>query len=563
MSKKLVAALALIAAACSTPPAAPPPAPVEKPAPATAAFSAITYEGHDAAYDGKKAGADQYLNPIRQGYYPDPSILRVGEDYYLVNSSFTHFPGLPVFHSKDLVHWRQITNAIDRPGQVKFDGLEVSRGLYAPAISYHDGTYFIINTCVDCGGNFVITAGNPAGPWSDPVWLPFEGIDPSLFFDHDGKAYVVNNGAPEGEPQYQGHRAIWMQEIDLAAGKMVGPRKVLVNGGSDIKKKPAWIEGPHQFYAKGWYYLMCAEGGTAEDHSEVVFRSKTVWGPYAPYKANPILTQRDLPAGREFPVTSTGHAELVETQKGQWFAVFLGTRPYSGSLYNTGRETFMLPVTWKDSWPVILKKGEAVPFVVARPDLPAEPGPLPGGNVSFVENFPGNRLGLNWLTIREPQERWYAIEHGALTLTARAQAIGGNGNASFLALRQQHGEASLSTTLAFAPKSDGARAGLVAFQNSNFFYFLGEVRDGGKLSVCVTKRASKEEPANGTTLGCAPAPEGPVTLQIAIKGGKADFLYGSGGALTALVQDADATILSTQKAGGFVGTVIGPYAYAP
>ncbi|MDR3526496.1 MAG: glycoside hydrolase family 43 protein [Rhizomicrobium sp.] len=563
MSKKLLAALALIAGACSTPPAPPAPPPVEKPAPATATFSAITYDGHDAVFDAKKAGPGDYLNPIRQGYYPDPSILRVGEDYYLVNSSFTHFPGLPIFHSKDLVHWSQIANAIARPSQVHFDKLEVSKGLFAPALSFHDGTYTIINTCVGCGENFIITAKNPAGPWSDPIWLPFEGIDPSLFFDHDGKAYIVNNGAPEGEPLYQGHRAIWMQEVDLAAGKMVGPRQVLVNGGVDIKKKPIWIEGPHQFYAKGWYYLMCAEGGTAEDHSEVIFRSKKLWGPYAPYKANPILTQRDLYPDREFPVTSTGHAELVETQKGQWFAVFLGTRPYEHNLYNTGRETFMLPVTWKNGWPVILKKGKHVPFVVKRPPLPAEAGPLQSGNFSFQETFADGKLGLNWLTIRTPQETWYSIDKAALALKARPEAIGGNGNASFLALRQQHADASLSTTLSFAPKIDGERAGLVAFQNSNFFYFLGEVRESGKLSVCVTKRASKEEPVNGTPLACAPTPEGPLTLKIAVKGGKTDFLYGSGGALTALLKDADATILSTQKAGGFVGTVIGPYAYTP
>jgi alpha-N-arabinofuranosidase len=563
MSKKLLAAMALLTAACSTPPAPPAPAPVEKPTPASATFSAIRYDGHDAVYDVEKAGPKEYLNPIRQGYYPDPSILRVGEDYYLVNSSFTHFPGLPIFHSKDLVHWTQVGNAIDRPSQVNFDKLPVSQGLYAPAISLHDGTYYIINTCVDCGGNFIITAKNPAGPWSDPIWVPFEGIDPSLFFDKDGKVYIVNNGAPEGTPLYQGHRAIWMQEYDVATRKMVGPRKVIVNAGVDIKKKPIWIEGPHQFYYKGWYYLMCAEGGTAEDHSEVIFRSKKVWGPYVPYKANPILTQRDLYPDREFPVTSTGHAELVETQKGQWYAVFLGTRPYTADLYNTGRETFMLPVTWKNGWPVILKKGEHVPYVVARPNLPAEPGPVQSGNFSFEEKFADNKLGLNWVTIRTPKENWYSVDKGALTLKARPEAIGGNGNASFLALRQQHRDAAVSTVVTFAPKIDGERAGLVAFQNSNFFYFLGEVREAGKVSVCVSKRASKDEPVNGTTVACAPAPEGPLTLKIAINGGKADFLYGSGTALTALVKDADATILSTKKAAGFVGTVIGPYAYTP
>ena len=223
----------------------------------------------------------------------------------------------------------------------------------------------------------------------------------------------------------------------------------------------------------------------------------------------------------------------------------------------------MLPVTWKAGWPVILKKGTPVPYVVAGPKLPAAEGPAQSGNFGFEEKFADGKLGLNWVGIRNSKESWYSINNGALTLKARPLAIGDDGNASFLALRQQHGVAAMSTVMRFAPKIDSERAGLVAFQNSNFFYFLGEVREGGKLSVCVSKRASKNEPQNGTKVACAPAPEGPLTLKIAINGGKADFLFGSGGTLTTLVKDADATILSTKKAGGFVGTVIGPYAYTP
>lgn len=559
--KRLLLPAALLLSACSTAPVPPPP-PAEKPVPAVAQFSDFSYEGHDAVYDKVKAGPGQYLNPILPGYYPDPSILRVGDDYYLVNSSFTHYPGLPVWHSKDLVTWTQIGNAIDRPGMVDFDKLEVSRGLYAPAISYHDGTFYIINTCVGCKGNFIITAKNPAGPWSDPIWLPFEGIDPALYFEADGKIYIVNNGAPEEEPRYNGHRAIWMQEYDPAAQKMVGPRKVIVNGGTDIAKKPVWIEGPHLYKIKGWYYLMCAEGGTAEDHSEVIFRSKTLWGPYVPYKDNPILTQRDLSPEREFPVTSTGHADLVQTQKDEWYAVFLGTRPYGKDFYNTGRETFLLPVTWKNGWPVILKKGTPVPFVVERPDLLAAAGPQMAGNFSLKADF-SKAPGAEWVMIRTPKENWYSASAGVLSLKARPEAIGSDGNPSFLALRQRHADASVTTTLRFAPKIDGERAGLVAFQNSNAFYFLSAVREGGKLSVCVNKRDTKDGPANGTVLACAPASEGPLTLKIAITGGKADFLYGTPGALTTLVKEADATSLSTRKAGGFVGTVIGPYAYTP
>src|SRR6185437_8900674 len=207
---------------------------------------------------------------------PDPSLTRAGKRFFLVNSTFTYFPGIPVFESSDLVHWRQIGNVIDRPGELKFNGLSVSRGVFAPAISFHTGVFYVINTAEDSGGNFISTTSNPAGPWSDPIWLPqLEGaIDPSLFFDEDGKTYVLNNGPPPGNPGgiggqgtvahalYEGHRAIWIQQIDLTAHKLFGPRKVLVNGGVDFAKKPIWIEGPHLYRHAGWYYLMCAEGGT-------------------------------------------------------------------------------------------------------------------------------------------------------------------------------------------------------------------------------------------------------------------------------------------------------------
>jgi xylan 1,4-beta-xylosidase len=230
----------------------------------SAAFDWFEYTGRDSVFSNPLPQGS-YRNPILAGFYPDPSITRAGNRFYLVNSSFTYFPGIPVFESSDLVHWRQIGNVIDRPGELKFDGLSVSRGVFAPAISFHAGVFYVINTAEDSGGNFISMTRNPAGPWSDPTWLPqLDGaIDPSLFFDEDAKTYVLNNGPPPGKAQYEGHRAIWIQQIDLSAHKLVGPRKVLLNGGVDFAKKPIWIEGPHLYRRAGWYYLMCAEGGTS------------------------------------------------------------------------------------------------------------------------------------------------------------------------------------------------------------------------------------------------------------------------------------------------------------
>ncbi|MFN3388207.1 MAG: glycoside hydrolase family 43 protein, partial [Allosphingosinicella sp.] len=344
---RLPIALTALLAGCAAPLAEGP-----APQPGTAAFDWFHYEGADPI-DALPAGPGTYRNPILRGFYPDPSITRAGDDYYLVTSTFSYFPGLPVFHSRDLVNWTQIGNAIDRPDQLDFGKLGLSRGVFAPAIEHKDGLFYILNTCVDCRDNFVITATDPAGPWSDPVWLPdlAGGIDPSLFFDEDGSAWLLNNGPPVGEPLYEGHRAIWIQAFDPKALKTFGPRTMLVNGGVDISTKPIWIEGPHIIRKNGWYYLIAAEGGTAEGHSQVVLRSKSVTGPYEPFAGNPILTQRDLPRDRVNPITSAGHADFVQLPSGDWWATFLAVRPYEGDFYNTGRETFLMPVDWSGEWP--------------------------------------------------------------------------------------------------------------------------------------------------------------------------------------------------------------------
>lgn len=533
----------------------------------TAKFDWFAYQGRDPVYDTAKVGPDDYTNPILEGFYPDPSILRVGTDYYLVNSSFAYFPGIPVWHSRDLVDWTQIGNAIDRPSQLDFKGLGISRGVFAPAIDYHNGVYYIVNTCVDCGGNYLVTASDPAGPWSDPVWLPFDGIDPSLFFDDDGKAYIVNNGPPDGPPLYNGHRAIWLQEFDLATRTLVGPRLVLVNGGTDLSKQPVWIEGPHLFRHDGKYYLTCAEGGTDDQHSEVVFRADTIRGPYVSYPGNPILTQRDLDPARADPITSTGHAQLVETQNGKWWAVFLGTRPYADDDYNTGRETFLLPVHWtEDGWPVILDHGKSVPYVAPRPDLPRGTAGKPtSGNFALRDDFRETALSPAWLFIRTPKEKWYALKHGALDIAARPDSIGSLDQPSFIGRRQQNMFVSVSTAMRYTPSKDGDEAGLVAFQNRDFYYFLGVAEIAGKTVVALKRRAGEADGEDGVVVASAPIAKGaPVRLKIDASGGRYDFSYAvRRGAWSVLAKDADGTILSTHEAGGFVGTVIGLYAYSP
>jgi xylan 1,4-beta-xylosidase len=554
IKKTIVSATALIAAAALGTNSA-----ATSPKRDSARFDWVEYRG----VDGGSTLAGQFRNPILAGFYSDPSIVRVDSDYYLVTSTFSWFPGIPVFHSRDLVHWRQIGNAIDRPGQLEFGKLAMSRGVFAPAITYHAGRFYIVNTCVDCGGNFVITATHPEGPWSDPVWLKtVEGIDPSLFFDADGRAWLVNNRAPEGTPRYEGHRAIWLEQFDPVRLKMLGNPKMIVDGGIVPAAKPVWIEGPHLYKVDDKYYLMAAEGGTSVNHSEVVLRADTVNGPYrpAPPAINPILTQRDMPAGRVEPVSATGHADLVQLPDHRWWSVFLGTRPYAANLYNTGRETFLLPVSWENGWPVILPHGKAVPMTLAAP-LPTSDADAPSQTGSFTtrDEFNGPRLGLEWMAMRGAPVQ---PAGGALTLTPGHDGLGDFAHPAFVARRQQHANATVTTALDFTP-TEGSMAGLAALQNDDFFLTIALTRQNGHDLIRVTRRAGKQEPREGVTLAERAVEPGAIRLRISAQGDHYDFAFAQKAGWTTVASGVDATNLSTANAGGFVGTMIGPFAQGP
>lgn len=527
---------------------------------ASVGFDWFEYTGHDAG--PAPASATEFRNPILTGFYPDPSICQVGEDYYLINSTFAYFPGIPIFHSRDLVNWRQIGHVIDRPQQLPYDGLGVSRGIFAPAISHHNGTFYVVCTMIDAGGNFVVTASNPAGPWSDPTWLHFEGIDPSIFFDDDGRAWMLNNGAPEGPPLYDGHRAIWIQEFDAAARKMIGPRKLLVNGGVDISQKPVWIEGPHIYKRDGWYYLCCAEGGTSVNHSQVIHRSRNVDGPYSPWEDNPILSQRGIPANVPGAVTSTGHADLVVGPDQQWWAVFLGVRPYEERYSPMGRETFLLPVSWPENgWPRILEKGKRVPLVAPVPagTRVAASQTYLNGNFTWRDDFTGPDLSPFWIMLRAPLETWWKLDgaKGQLALTPRAELLSERGNPSFLARRVQHARFSASTSLE-VPAQSGVSAGLAVFQGERFHYFLAVKRDADGVVINLEKVSGGAAEIVGST---RVAPTDKVDLRVEANDARCSFAYAlTSGEWQTLVAEADAKLLTTEVAGGFVGATVGPHA---
>ncbi|MFN4285490.1 MAG: glycoside hydrolase family 43 protein [Lacibacter sp.] len=515
-----------------------------------------------------KLAAQYVTNPILSGFYPDPSICRVGNDYYLVVSSFAYYPGLPLFHSTDLVNWTPIGAALNRPEQLNLDGAGVSRGLFAPAITYHDGLFYIVCTLVDKGGNFVITAKDPRGPWSNPVWLPeVDGIDPSLFFDTDGSAYIVYNSIPpDNISLYDGHRTIRMNSFDAKNLKVTGPNRILINGGTDISKKPVWIEAPHIIKKDGWYYLICAEGGTAYNHSEVVFRSRSLNEPFIPFAGNPILTQRHLDPGRPHPITTAGHADFVETPNGDWWAVFLACRPYEGNHYNTGRETFIAPVVWRDGWPIINPDFETIQYRYPIAAAPA-PGHLPmGGNYTFRDDFEGARLNNRYSFLRTVRQQWYALKNGRLYLTLLPETCSGNGNPALVAYRQPHLEGTVTTALHFKAKATNEKAGLLLFQNERHYYYLHQTYRNGKQVLALEQGPGKEAGTLPRELAVLPLPAGrknALQLRVQAKGAAYDFYYSLNGKhWLPVATHVDARFLSTQTAGGFVGVVYALYATA-
>lgn len=547
----------------------------------TAQFEWFDYAGDDEIFKTPVA-ADEYRNPILTGFHPDPSVVRVGEDYYLVNSTFGFFPGVPVFHSRDLVNWQQIGNALHRPDQVSFQGLPLTNGgIYAPAIEYRNGTFYVITTCAGCGGNFVVTATNPAGPWSDPVWMPqLKGIDPSIFFDDDGKTYVVHHRNPEPQ-RYPAHTALWVMEVDSKTFAPLSKDVLLIDGGDDTPWNTDYLEAPHLYKKGDTYYLSAAGGGTGYYHQQLLFKSKNIFGPYTANPNNPVLTQYGLPDERPNPVTATGHADMFEDSNGDWWAVFLGTRvydltsaPQDPGNFHTGRETFLLPVNWKDDWPVILPSGTVLPYTVKAENLPPRqltPRSSLGtqnfmaSNFSSRESFSAQPLAPHWLFVRTPKSQWWQTGTGSLTIQARGERIGSKQQPSVIGRRLAHMKASFGTKVRFAPQDADDEAGLLALQSDDYFYTFGVGQNAaGKMVLRVRKKTGGGDPDRGT-----PIMEKPITLnsdasvylQINIDKAALNFLYSLDGKhYSPFILGADARTLTTAEAGGFVGAVVGMYA---
>ncbi len=528
----------------------------------TCVFSYFSYQGQDQRFAVPYDHNQQYLNPVRSGYYPDPSVCHVGKTFYMVNSSFGSFPGVPIATSQDLVSWLPAGYVLDRPSQLPLANQPVAHGgIYAPTIRYNkrNKTFYMITTNVG-HGNFLVKSKDPAKGWSEPVWLPkVQGIDPDLLFDDDGKAYIVHNASVTGKPAYEGQTAIRLFEFDVKGDSTRGNFTEIVRGGTHVEEKPIWIEGPHLYKHGHYYYLMCAEGGTAEHHSEVVFRAKKPQGPWEEYSGNPILTQRDLSENRLDPVTCTGHADLVEDGTGQWWAVFLGCRPYEGNLYNTGRETFLLPVTWKNDWPVILDHGKAVPTFNAKRgiQLKISPSQTPEqlgvtGNFSYTDHFDETILNQRWTFVRNPSTFWKTGQ-GGLVISGKPTGINEKENPLAVFVHQQNASFTAETALNQQPSTAHTIAGMLLLQGANANMVFGTALRGGK-PVLILRRTEK----TSVTIASAPIASGMVKLKVIGQGRWYSFYYQQQNQnWKILATGVDASCLSTTKAGGFIGTLIG------
>lgn len=530
-------------------------------------FTNFVYKGNDKVYNDNPLKENEFYNPILQGCYPDPAITRKGDDYFMVCSSFAMFPGVPIFHSKDLVNWKQIGHVLDRKSQLKVHDAGIAFGIFAPAIKYnpYNDTFYMITTQFAGDiGNMVVKTKDPFQGWSDPYKLKFNGIDPSLFFDDDGKAYVVHNDAPDkGKELYNGHRVIKIWNYDLENDQVIeGTDLIIVDGGVDITKKPIWIEMPHIFKRYGRYYLMCAEGGTGDWHSEVIFVSNNPRGPYVPAKNNPILTQRYLNPERANRVEWAGHADLVETPEGDLYGVFLAIRPNDKNRVNTGRETFILPVDWSGKWPVfengLIPMEPKLKMPKGVVNKTGTEGYFPNGNFTFTENFASEKLDYRWIGMRGPREDFMTVSNNTLYIQPFDKNIKAVAPVSSLFKRQMHKTFTATTSIKYTPGSEKDLAGLVCYQSERFNYVFGITKKGNDHYLLLERTVrGRSEIVASTKIDV----KKPIKLQISADNDDYSFNYSiDGGEFKTLGGLVSGDILSTNVAGGFTGTLIGLYA---
>lgn len=526
-------------------------------------------------------------NPIIPGFYPDPSICRVGNDYYIANSSFSFFPGIPLFHSRDLAHWECIGYALNDPQQLRLNPERLSGGLFAPTIRYHEGLFYVIVGNMTTGENILVTAEDPRGPWSDVHLIDGVGGDPSLFWDDDGTCWCSYSkmGGPNG--------GIVNRQLDLTTFQLVGEEYYLWNGNAYDAHSP---ESSHIYKKDGWYYLLIAEGGTEHYHATTIARSKNLNGPYKNYRGNPILSHGHLSMYHE--IVNIGHSDFVETQNGAWYMVSLASRPYGGYHKNLGRETFIMPVIWESGWPIVSPGTGKCEMEYPAPELPE----FPVADLPEADDFDAKTLSWQWNTLgtpvgdvyrledsrlyiktaavplenwahhkfggfpEDPEERRKMFEaHMAARKNAKSYAMG------FVGRRQQHFSYTVETSMYYAPQGENDTAGLVIIQDSTNQLRIEIGLEQGKKVARVVKfynviphammgdvipEMDVEEGLYSQVLGCVEIPDEEVVLRITAKGQSNSFYVND----LPVAVNVDGSFMGSETCGGFVGAYIGMFA---
>ena len=513
-------------------------------------------------------GQEVFKNPILAGGYPDPSICKVGDTFYLVNSSFEYYPGLPIHKSTDLINWELIGHGLHRESQasstVNLVDVQSNGGIHAPTIRYNKGVYYIISTNVYYDAeinktdmvNFIITANNPAGPWSDPIHIEgAPGIDPDLFFDDNGRVWYVGNQAPEN-PSFDGEGEIWLQELDLNEYSLIGERHLLWRGACG----GVWAEGPHMYKKDGKYYLIIAEGGTSFNHAVMVAMSEKIEGPYISNPRNPILTSRHL--SYDNWVNSTGHGDIVELDDGRYYMVILGIRNEINRGSNMGRETFIAPLSWerepfewkenKDLWPVV----SPISGKVEKENEVIFTNSTQINSYNFRDDFNSKTLGLKWNFRRLPLENIYSLDkrEGFLRIFSNQNIIKERHRAALMGFKQNQTNFEYFTSMNFNPENNKSEAGISIFQKDDNYLNFTVVKKDGNFFIKVSAYNSNKLILKDEQL--IPDYKGKIKLKISSEEGEYKLFYSTRGFRYRLFDKLKNDILLSK---GYTGAHIGLY----
>lgn len=484
-----------------------------------------------------------YRNPVVRGYSPDPSICRVGTDYYMVTGSNMHYPDVPLWHSKDLVHWKRIGYCMTRREQFFLDRNGNQPRIYAPTLRYHEGTFYMIATDLNDfgfkgGGNFYLTAQDPAGPWSDPILVDAPMFDPSLFFDSDGKVYYTRRGAFEDKDIVQA-------EIDIKTGKLLTPLKRISLGlyGDDS-------EAPHLFKRGPYYYLTMGEGGSRYLHMQNIARSESPWGPWEKCPHNPVIHQH---IGWWHHQMALGHADFIEDHQGNSWAVCLGQR--KGDYMDfcvIGRETFLFPVEWKEGWPYVDQK-MLIHAEVKTNTLPQKPWPPDPAR----DEFDGEPLGLQWGLSAYPLKKLYSLTDrpGYLRLYGQPEVLGA-GEVAYVGTQQKELEGEILVKMEFEPMHENEEAGLACFQTSSTVYTaFVTIREGQKVA-----RIRKKVGDMVLEEGWVPVSGKEVLLKVTFDAKHFHFFLSEDQEKWTKISTGQANLISNDVGRSLGGLSVGPYA---